>query len=1284
MLLLDARQSSDKPLEDPKQDLLGTDPYARQLAQFVARVKPPFTIGIRGKWGSGKTTFVQFVKWYLEHSAPVPPDAAIRFIEFPAWPHRTSDELWRGLIYTIAKALYGDRSDPNEKARNEKPAQSGLFPWLTEFLSTDLLVFRKPSPPPDPDEDYWDLLSQLDKAPFGSISKSPESLQFDRQEAVLAGIKTALAAMGSISPLLAGIRGLLGSSADVNPAALVQRTATPTVGERLKSIDDFKRAFATLFEKKACNQRVVVFVDDLDRCLPDTALELLEAIKIFLGEVKCIFLIAADEDLIGQALTLRLRELYGKTELSPQQVADRGSEYLEKIIQLRIPVPPPSDEQVAHFISANYPHWTSIIDIVQAAFGINRRRILQYCSWLSYKYDVESLDGANRTFQIPPLFNKMLAIRTWNPNVPRLISELTDDSDTFAASMTSVERSAEQLSRGYPLSQVESDVISPGARGLMEHVAESAPLTRLFSSAPRFSEKTADVVAAYAELSDVHPHPETILETNDLAFMRMLSQLKAGGMREIDDLMRNDFARLVRMHQRDPELTDRVLAVLDEPNWREALTDMEGRELAVVSVKPVPVEYSAALASLVAGSLAPAGLADPAAAETGLQTATESAQSALVERPRPSELLHEELVAFRRVRQFLPAAQGTPANGAPNAPEEHLGKIAESILSEHLRDSERESIRTAVQERVTVARRTLELRKFAKLDALEHQWPTLYRAFDEDRLAFERLEKQLLTGQEAELIPEQYAADSKLRRFLGLRPLFSDIFSDELKDYQALSKAVVSPAAGAAAADLGPLATVSQTSGSVAPQPTYAPRVLEPLLLTITSEPPAAPGAEQDDLAEFEYALHRLAAAATRNERLSSDERGSVESATSAAFYEISQVRQYGKASDPQYSIDNLEHSAKLVFNTSFRELLGTREYSVALKAANSSTPLAEARITLDWNDVDRRFAGIYQSNTRASGVPSTGAFRDLRPASRDRDATSLRDLGRNVYELFFQGELADRFIAELNSRPSMRLLVQASDHPRVMSLPWEALYIHSQRLFLNLSQKYSVARHVQVERPRPQRSIMHPLRILAVLASPSDLPALNIAGERQLLERTLQEARDAKDVVLDFVYGPDATPDQVREAVRRLRPHVVHFVGHGAFSREDSQGALMLCRESDSTHFVVPASKVAQLLENEDMALAVLNACDTGTSSNFDPLSGVASALINAGANSVIATTRSIDDSAALLFAREFYRSFIENYGTEAALTEARKHLNIESYDWAAYAMYTDERNVDVLRAVT
>jgi hypothetical protein len=97
------------------------------------------------------------------------------------------------------------------------------------------------------------------------------------------------------------------------------------------TLQGFRDEFDELMGELEEIDRVVVLVDDLDRCLPDTVVAALEAMKLFLSVRKMAFVIAADRRLVTLAIATR----YGQSA----QASTMAREYLEKIVQIPISVP---------------------------------------------------------------------------------------------------------------------------------------------------------------------------------------------------------------------------------------------------------------------------------------------------------------------------------------------------------------------------------------------------------------------------------------------------------------------------------------------------------------------------------------------------------------------------------------------------------------------------------------------------------------------------------------------------------------------------------------------------------------------------------------------------------------------------------------------------------------------------------------------------------------------------------------------------------------------------------
>ncbi len=106
---------------------------------------------------------------------------------------------------------------------------------------------------------------------------------------------------------------------------------TPMKEDGPQSLADFRREFAALIGKLPYVDRVVVLVDDLDRCLPEAVVATLEAIKLFLSVKKMAFVIAADQDMVRDGIAASLA--------GTNRSETFAEHYLEKIVQLPVSLP---------------------------------------------------------------------------------------------------------------------------------------------------------------------------------------------------------------------------------------------------------------------------------------------------------------------------------------------------------------------------------------------------------------------------------------------------------------------------------------------------------------------------------------------------------------------------------------------------------------------------------------------------------------------------------------------------------------------------------------------------------------------------------------------------------------------------------------------------------------------------------------------------------------------------------------------------------------------------------
>lgn len=132
-----------------------------------------------------------------------------------------------------------------------------------------------------------------------------------------------------------------------------------------KALDnEIKKAF----DSSLPNGRLVILIDDLDRCTIENTLAILDSIKLFLAIERCLFVIAVDMPKVELAWKSR----YG----NDKQILEEGISYLEKIFQMRIAVPPKKKDEIKKFIkNINENISDDIAELITLAGPRNLRKI---------------------------------------------------------------------------------------------------------------------------------------------------------------------------------------------------------------------------------------------------------------------------------------------------------------------------------------------------------------------------------------------------------------------------------------------------------------------------------------------------------------------------------------------------------------------------------------------------------------------------------------------------------------------------------------------------------------------------------------------------------------------------------------------------------------------------------------------------------------------------------------------------------------------------------------------
>lgn len=324
---------------------------------------------------------------------------------------------------------------------------------------------------------------------------------------------------------------------------------------------------------------------------------------------------------------------------------------------------------------------------------------------------------------------------------------------------------------------------------------------------------------------------------------------------------------------------------------------------------------------------------------------------------------------------------------------------------------------------------------------------------------------------------------------------------------------------------------------------------------------------------------------------------------------------------------------------------------------------------------------GGYRSRVGGSPVgdgaaaPFVPPAEALRPDS-DTTAKELRAFGQQLFRAAFEDEVLGALRrsqdeAQRRGVTGLRVRLHLTDVPELAGLPWEYLCDPVGDQFLCLHTATPVVRYLDLpQRIRPL-AVEPPLRILALIASPGDQPALDAEAEWTRLREAVATLEKNGQVELERIDA--ATLPALQQRLRHGRYHVLHYVGHGGFDETSQEGRLIL-EDGEGRSWPVSGQMLGTLLLGErGLRLVVLNACEGGRASRDDPFAGVAQSLVRKGIPAVIAMQDVISDQAAATFAQEFYTVLAERYPVDAALTEARLRIysSGNEREWGTPVLY-------------
>lgn len=440
----------DRELAAVEDDRLAHAGIVDQLAALTTTVTPPANVALYGPWGSGKSGIANLLKSKIDGRG------GVRFVRFDAFKY-ADVPLRRNFISAVANELgckqskyHGDLYSGRTKTEIKVPPTTvlkllGVFAALLFGLAIILAVVVS--------------AVAFGQSHIGVNTDFGVEFKSLSKQVVLAGLLPAT--------LLAALIALASKTFSID-----RSLAKPDSDEQFEGI--FKNLVS---DAKA--KRLVVFVDELDRCSASEVVTTLDTIRTFLGIDRCIFIVAADQNVLEEALTRAAKQETPADDANPYY--STGSAYLDKVFQYQLSLPPLLTQGVSKYATSLVENrkglWAEInreyvLSVLIPTHVTSPRRVKHLLNTFALTYRLaEERHKAGLLAEIPcthaasiarlvclrvefPLFARHLEV---DANLPALVLQLMRKEDANLPAGT-LARSAE-LARSYAVDKAAPSTI---------------------------------------------------------------------------------------------------------------------------------------------------------------------------------------------------------------------------------------------------------------------------------------------------------------------------------------------------------------------------------------------------------------------------------------------------------------------------------------------------------------------------------------------------------------------------------------------------------------------------------------------------------------------------------------------------------------------------------------------------------------------------------------------------------------------------------------------------------
>ena len=415
----------DRELNGVDRDRLDHERVAHELVDLVTTVETPTNVALYGPWGSGKSGVANLIRAEIEGPQNKKTYEGVKFARFDAFKY-ADIPLRRNFVHAVADAL---RIKDDKYGKDLYAGKTTTNIDVPDREKTEIAVW------------FIGLSMALIAALLGVVALLSLIQPGDWRDDFSNNFSAALPA-GLISPvLLAAVFTLVGKTLTIDRSI-----------ERPDSVEQFEALFNDLVQASGA-KRLVIFVDELDRCSAKEVVATLDAIRTFLGVNKCVFVVAADQQVLEQALSEEARQETPSDAVNPYY--STGSAYLDKVFQYQVSLPPLLPQSVTEFaikvVEGKGGLWEEldpvdyVVSVLIPSHVTSPRRVKHLLNTFALTYRLaQSKYNAGRLQQDPytsaQAIARLVCLRvefpnfardlTLDPNMPAHVLALLDDRKT--------------------------------------------------------------------------------------------------------------------------------------------------------------------------------------------------------------------------------------------------------------------------------------------------------------------------------------------------------------------------------------------------------------------------------------------------------------------------------------------------------------------------------------------------------------------------------------------------------------------------------------------------------------------------------------------------------------------------------------------------------------------------------------------------------------------------------------------------------------------------------------